>query len=136
MGRYGAVEKMLFPLTAVGGLLTVIALAFFALTGTGFGADLLRGAAGMVLGMMTVQLLTRSSRNGGRIAALLLLATVVGLLAFALTLVSFSGAVEEATGGFRFVPSFLVSAAVASVLRLLGVNPMGPRGGQVSRRRS
>ncbi len=137
MGRLDIWEKMLLVLTAIGAGLVVVALALFALTGSGFVPDLLRGTAGAMLGMLTVQLLTRSPRRGRRAAALLLLASAVGSLAFLLKeVVLMSATTEGERGGIGFVISFLSWTAGASLARLLGVNPLGPRGSQTSRRRS
>ena len=136
MARYGKAEKVLYSLTAVGGLLVVVALALPALAGSGFGSDLLRGAAGGVFGMLTVWLLTRSPQRGRRIAAFLLLASVVGILAFVLTEVaSPPPAIEEGRNGTGFFTNFFGWTVGASLTRLVGLNPMGPRGDQASRRR-
>jgi hypothetical protein len=82
--RSGAGAKILVAMTVIGTVAIVVAITFFSLTGPGFGADPSRGIAGSVLDMTTVLLLTRSPRSGRRIAALVLLISFVGSLAFLL----------------------------------------------------
>ena len=136
MARYGKAEKLLYSLTAVGGLLVVAALALFALAGLGFVSDLFRGVAGSVLGMITVWLLTRSPQRGRRIAALLLLASVLGIVAFLVAqILLLPAAAENGRQGFGFVVAFLGWTMGGSLWRLLGLNPLGPRGDQAPRRR-
>ena len=126
-------EKVLFFLTALGGLLTVVALALFALGGSGFVPDLLRGVAGSVLGMTTVLVLTRSPRKGRRIAALLLLASIVGFLVLLLVVIA-SASAGQGQDGTSFIASFLGWTMGTSLGRLLGFNPLGPLGGRAPRR--
>ena len=138
MGRFGTVEKVLLFLTALGASLTVVALALFAVNGSGFVPDFLRGVAGSVLGMTTVLVLTRSPRRGRRTAALLLLVSLIGFCALLISaVVSPVSAAEarEGTGGTGFVTSFLGWMIGPSLLRLLGFNLLGPPGDRAPRRR-
>ena len=135
MNYRSTAEKVLFTLTALGGLLTVAAVALFALAGSGFGSDLLRHAAGFALGLSAVMLLTRSPERGRRVAALLLLVSLIGTIMLALVFVEPSANGREQDDP-EFLTGLLVSAAIASIWRLLGVNPRGPRADQASRRRS
>ena len=134
--RSGAGGKILVAVTVLGAVAIVVAIAVFSLTGSGFGADLLRGITGSVLGMTTMLLSTRSPRSGRHIAALLLLITFVGSLAFLLLQIALLYAgVGEGNTGTRFVGAFLGFAMGASLARVMGINPMGTRGDQASRRR-
>ena len=108
--RSGAGGKILVAMTVIGTVAIVVAIAFFSLTGSGFGADLLRGIAGSVLGMTTVLLLTRAPRSVRRIAALLLLISFVGSLAFLLLQIALLYAgVGEGNTGTGFVGAFSAS---------------------------
>ena len=75
-------HKVLVSLTVISASLTVVALALFVLSDSGFVPNQLRGVAGSVLGTTTVLILTRSPRRGRRIAALPLLASLTGPCAF------------------------------------------------------
>jgi hypothetical protein len=133
--RRGTSEKVLFVLTALGALL-VVALALFALSGSRFVPDLLRGGIGSVLGMPTVWLLTRSPRRGRRIAALVLPASSLGTASSLVTqIVSPPADTDDGRHGPGFVASFIGCALGASLWRLLDINPLGPRGDQAPRRR-
>ncbi len=141
MRHRSATERLLFLLSALGTALIVAVVVFFALTGSGLASDLLRSVAGAVLGVAAVQLLTRSPRRGRRVAAVLLLASVAGILVFVLAqiaslYVSPAAAVDGGRGGVGFFLSLLSWAAGASLARLASVNPMGPCGDQASRRRA
>ena len=130
MGRLDTVEKVLLLLTALGALLTVVALALFAGNGSGFVPDFLRGVAGSVLGMTTVLMLTRSPRRGRRIAALLLLVSLIGFCALLISAVVSPVSAAGARGGREgtdFVTNFLGWMIGPSLLRLLGFNLLGPR---------
>ncbi len=140
MRHRSAAERLLFLLSALGTVLTFAVVVLFAVTGSGLASDLLRSVAGAVLGVATVQLLTRSPRRGRRVAAVLLLASVAGILVFLLAqvaslYVSPSAAFGEGGGWVGFFLSLLSWAAGASLARLMGVHPLGPRGDQTSRRR-
>ena len=136
MERSGAGGKILFVLTVLGTVAIVVAIALFSLTGSGVGADLLLSTGGFVLGMVAVTLLTRSPRRGRLVAAVVLLVIVVCGLALVLArsdwLVAF---VEHEPGWMRFATNLVSSMAGISLLRVFGVNLLGPRGDQASRRR-
>ena len=138
MGRLGMVEKVLVFLTALGASLTVVALALFAVNGSGFAPDFLRGVAGSVLGMTTALVLTRSPRRGTRIAALLLLVSLIGFCALLISAVVSpvsAAEVRKGTDGTGFIPNFLGWMIGPSLLRLLGFNLLGPRGARAPPRR-
>ena len=134
--RSGAGGKILVVLTVIGTVAIVVAIALFSLTGSGVGADPLLSTGGFVLGMVAVTLLTRSPRRGRLVAAVVLLVFLVGGLALVLArpdwLVAF---VAHEPGWARFVTNLVSSMAGISLLRLFGVNLLGPRGDQASRRR-
>jgi hypothetical protein len=134
--RSGAAEKILFALTVLGAVVTVVAIAFFSLTGSGVGADLLLFTGGFLVGMVAATLLTRSQRRGRLVAAVVLLVIVVGCLALVLARPDWLVAsVEHEPGWMRFATSLVSSMAGISLLRLFGVNLLRPRGDQASRRR-
>ncbi len=137
MERSGAAEKILFALTVLGAVVTVVAIAFFSLTGSGVGADLLLFTGGFLVGMVAATLLTRSQRRGRLVAAVVLLFIVVGCLALVLARPDWLVAsVEHEPGWMRFATSLVSSMAGISLLRLFGVNLLRPRGDQASRRRA
>ncbi len=137
MERSGAAEKILFALTVLGAVVTVVAIAFFSLTGSGVGADLLLFTGGFLVGMVAATLLTRSQRRGRLVAAVVLLVIVVGCLALVLARPDWLVAsVEHEPGWMRFATSLVSSMAGISLLRLFGVNLLRPRGDQASRRRA
>ena len=136
MERSGAGGKILVVLTVIGTVAIVVAIALFSLTGSRLGADLLLSTGGFVLGMVAVTLLTRSPRRGRLVAAVALLVIVVGCLALVLArpdwLVAF---VEHEPGWMRFATNLVGSMAGISLLLVFGVNLLGLRGDQASRRR-
>ncbi len=137
MEQSGAAEKILFALTVLGAVVTVVAIAFFSLTGSGVGADLLLFTGGFLVGMVAATLLTRSQRRGRLVAAVVLLVIVVGCLALVLARPDWLVAsVEHEPGWMRFATSLVSSMAGISLLRLFGVNLLRPRGDQASRRRA
>ena len=136
MKSSGTAQKILLATTAFGTLLVLAAVAYFAQNGSGFGVDILRSAAGSVLGTTTVLVLTRSPRRGRRIAALLLLASVVGFLVLLLVVIASAAAGQGQEDGPGFIAGFLGCTMGMSLVRLLGINLLGSRGDQASRRRS
>ena len=78
MYRPGSADKILFALTVLGAVVIVAAIAFFSLTGSGVGADLLLFTGGFLLGMVAATVLTRSRRRGRLVAAVVLLVSIVG----------------------------------------------------------
>ncbi len=137
MERSGAGGKVLVALTVLGAVVIVAAIAFFSLTGSGVGTDLLLFTGGFLVGMVAATLLTRSQRRGRLVAAVVLLVIVVGCLALVLARPDWLVAsVEHEPGWMRFATSLVSSMAGISLLRLFGVNLLRPRGDQASRRRA
>jgi drug/metabolite transporter (DMT)-like permease len=135
--RPGSADKILFALTVLGAVVIVAAIAFFSLTGSGVGADLLLFTGGFLLGMVAATVLTRSRRRGRLVAAVVLLVIVVGCLALVLARPDWLVAsVEHEPGWMRFATSLVSSMAGISLLRVFGVNLLEPRGDQASRRRA
>jgi hypothetical protein len=134
--RSGAGGKVLVALTVPGAVAIVVAIALFSLTGSRVGADLLLSTGGFVLGMVAVTLLSRSPRRGRLVAAVVLLVIVVGGLALVLARPDWLVAsVQHESGWMRFATNLVSSMAGISLLRVFGVNLLGPRGDQASRRR-
>ena len=136
MERSGAGGKILVALTVLGAVTIVVTIAVFSLTGSGFGADLLLSTGGFLLGMVAASVLTRSSRRERLVAAVVLLVSIVGCLALVLARADWLAAfVEHESGWARFTTSLVSAMAGAALLRVFGVNLLGPRGDQASRRR-
>ena len=136
MERPGATEKVLPAATAFGAVLVVTAVIVFALTGSGFGADVLRFAGSFVLGMVLVGALTRSPRRGRLVAALVLLLSVGGFLLLILARPDWLlWSVRRDPGWAQFTSGLASSVVGSSLVRLFGFNPLGSRGVQASRRR-
>jgi hypothetical protein len=134
--RPGSADKILFALTVLGAVVIVAAIAFFSLTGSGVGADLLLFTGGFLLGMVAATVLTRSRRRGRLVAAVVLLVSIVGCFVLVLARPDWLAAfVEHEPGWTRFTTSLVSAMAGAALLRVYGVNLLGPRGDQASRRR-
>jgi peptidoglycan/LPS O-acetylase OafA/YrhL len=134
--RPGSADKILFALTVLGAVVIVAAIAFFSLTGSGVGADLLLFTGGFLLGMVAATVLTRSRRRGRLVAAVVLLVSIVGCFVLVLARPNWLAAfVEHEPGWTRFTTSLVGAMAGAALLRVYGVNLLGPRGDQASRRR-
>ena len=136
MYRPGSADKILFALTVLGAVVIVAAIAFFSLTGSGVGADQLLFTGGFLLGMVAATVLTRSRRRGRLVAAVVLLVSIVGCFVLVLARPDWLVAsVEHEPGWMRFATNLVSSMAGISLLRVFGVNLLGPRGDQASRRR-
>jgi hypothetical protein len=124
-------------MTVIGTLAIVVAIAFFSLTGSGLGTDLLLSTGGFELSMLVVGLLTKSPRYGALLAALVLVALIAGCLVLVLTRpVWLIASIGKGTGRVRFVSGLVASLAGASLARLLSLlNVPGSRESQPSRRR-
>ena len=137
MERPGAGGEILAALTVLGTLVIVVPIAFFSLTGSGSGTDLLLSTGGFVLGMLVVGLLTKSPRYGTLPTALVLVAFIAGCLVLVLTRpVWLIASVEKGTGGIRFVSDLVarVGGRVPDAPPSLLSVP-GSRGSQPSQRR-
>lgn len=115
-------EKALLAVTAVGASLIFAAVAYFSLTGSGFGGDLISGAAGFALAWCSSPCSCALRGSGRLIAASLFVLLVVGCLVLA-TPDLLLALVEDHPGRERFLSGFVGATVFATLLRSFGMNP-------------